>query len=106
MGWRADSKYYYSVRLLRYLSEHWDSLYENGIEFSEENADYNSFSIAEHRASFKWGLDSLSKRMRKVIEADREGIPDFVLEQRGYWDVKKFRRSAFHYMKMYLNREE
>lgn len=102
MAWR-NGKYFYSVRLLRYLAENWNSLYTNGIEFNEENADYNAFSIAEHRASFKWALDSLSKRQRKVIEADREGINDNLLEQRGYWEIRKFKREAYHRMKEFLN---
>ncbi len=104
MGLR-EGKYYYTVRLLRYLADNWDNLYQDGIEFNEEHATYNPFEIAEFRADFDIALRYLGKRMRKVIEADRQGIPDNDLEQRGYWDLKQFRRSAYHRMKLYLNGE-
>lgn len=104
MAWR-EGYYYYTVRLLRYIADNWNSLYTDGIEFSEERATTNPFDIAEFRADFDISLHSLSKRQRKVIEADRDGVSDNVLEQRGYWEIKKFRRQGYHLMKLYLNGE-
>lgn len=105
MAWR-NGKYFYTVKLLKYLSENWDNLYNDGIEFDEEHATRNPFDIAEYRADFEWGLRSLSKRGRCVVNADREGIPDEVMRQRGYWNLKQFRRQGYHRMKLYLNGEE
>jgi len=104
MAW-INNKYFYSVKLLRYIAENWDNLYEDGIEFNDESATCNSFSIAEFRADFCYGYKSLSKRMRYVVRADIEGISDRVLEQRGYYELGKFRRTAYHLIKEYLNGE-
>ena len=104
MAWR-NGKYFYSVRLLRYLSENWDSLYADGIEFDEEHATRNLFDIAEFRADFSYAYFSLGQRVRQIIDADLRGVPDLVLEQRGFWEIKKFRRMAYHKMKTFLNGE-
>ena len=102
MGWH-EGKYYYRVGLLRYIAENYDHLYTEGIAFDGLYEEYNLFRIAEYKADFDISLKKLPRRMRKVIEAVIQGIPDRVMEMRGYYEVGKLRRMAYHRMKEILN---
>ena len=101
MGWHKG-KYYYSVWLIRYLAEHWDNLYDDGIGF-EDYEDTNPWSIAEYRADFSIAIKKVGRRMRKSIEEYIKGTPDRVMEMRGYYEVASLREKAYVAMVETLN---
>ena len=101
MGWRKG-RYFYKVGLLRYLAENWDNLYIDGVDIGE-HTETKPIEIAEWRADFCVALDKIGKRARTAIKEYIKGTPDFVMEQRGYYDVEHLRNKGYHSMKVLLN---
>ena len=109
MSWnrpRPYEPYLYTVNILSCIAASNSHIYQ-GIEFYRKGlyryTVTNPLLIAEYVADFDTALESLSYRRQKVIEAYMEGVDDFELEGKGYYEVAKFRGSSLRKMADYLN---
>ena len=108
--WKGD-EYHYSIGLLEGIAENYDNLYTEGIYFTTGNKAYYikpekhiPRNMGEYRGDFKRAFDqALSKRQRRVIEAQMIGIPDSQLEKEGFYSIERFRWMSYCRMAAFLN---
>ena len=107
--WIGD-EYKYSIGLLEGIAENYDHLYEEGIFFTTSRKSYHikpahhiPLNIAEYKSDFDRALSVLSRRQKRVIEAQIKGIPDSQLEKEGFYNIDRFRFMAYCHMAGFLN---
>ena len=98
-----ENEFIYTTGILRAIARDYDNLYGDCSFRDLGGKLMNLFEVAEHKAGFDMSLRSLGKRMRAVVQADIEGIPDYVMEQKGFYEVGKFKRMAYRQMANWLN---
>ena len=108
--WKGD-EYHYSIGLLEGIAENYDNLYTEGIYFKTGKNSYHikpwpgvPLNIVDYAADFGRAFDrALSRRQRRVIEAQMTGIPDSQLEMEGFYNIDRFRWMSYCRMSAFLN---
>jgi len=107
--WKGD-EYHYSIGLLEGIAENYDNLYIEGIYFRTGKKAYHikpnhhiPINIADYKADFDRAFSALSRRQKRVIEAQIKGIPDSQLEIEGFYNIERFRFMAYCHMAGFLN---
>jgi len=107
--WKGD-EYHYSIGLLEGIAENYDTLYKEGIYFTTGKKGYHikpnrhiPINIVEYKADFDTALKVLSRRQRRVIDAQIMGISDSQLEMEGFYNIGRFRWISYCDMARFLN---
>ena len=116
--WR-DDKFYYSTKVLKTIAENYTALYE-GLEFRAGHLVTNPWALAEYKADFDLGVQSIGKgkwtgaigkfrdyhyhgRLQQIVIADILGIKDSELGGLGFYNIPQLRGFAYYLMQQILN---
>ena len=98
-----DDEYVYRVGTLRTIADNYDSFEGYEPVAFIWGLVTNELELADYHADFDMAWEALSWRMQKIVDFDIQGLTDYELEAKGFYEPKKYKSIAYRKMANCLN---